>query len=66
MSATQIGWSGSLYVGGAVLGALLFGRMADEVLLASQRVVPQRLQELGYRFACPTLAAALAAELGAG
>ena len=29
LSATQIGLSGSLYVGGAVLGALLFGRMAD-------------------------------------
>jgi MFS family permease len=29
LSAAQIGWSGSAYVGGAVLGALYFGRMAD-------------------------------------
>ena len=29
LSATQVGWTASLYVGGAVLGALLFGRMAD-------------------------------------
>ena len=31
LSATQIGWSGSLYVGGAVLGALFFGRLADRL-----------------------------------
>lgn len=29
LSASQIGWAGSLYVGGAVIGALLFGRLAD-------------------------------------
>jgi MFS family permease len=29
LTATQIGWAGSLYVGGAVLGALVFGRLAD-------------------------------------
>jgi len=29
LSAAQIGWTGSLYVGGAVLGALVFGRLAD-------------------------------------
>ena len=29
LSATQIGWAGSAYVGGAVLGALYFGRLAD-------------------------------------
>ena len=29
LSAAQIGWTGSLYVGGAVVGALMFGRLAD-------------------------------------
>jgi MFS family permease len=29
LSSAQVGWAGSLYVGGAVLGALLFGRLAD-------------------------------------
>ncbi|NYT38137.1 MFS transporter [Allopusillimonas soli] len=29
LSASEVGWAGSLYVGGAVLGALIFGRMAD-------------------------------------
>ena len=31
LSAGQIGWAGSLYVGGAVLGALVFGRAADRL-----------------------------------
>jgi MFS family permease len=31
LSAAQIGWSGSLYVGGAVIGALLFGRLTDRL-----------------------------------
>lgn len=29
LSAAEIGWSGSLYIGGAVIGALVFGRMTD-------------------------------------
>ena len=49
---------------------LLLGRaMADELLLASIRVVPTRLQQLGYEFALPRLEQALAAALdgrGAG
>jgi MFS family permease len=31
LSAGQIGWAASAYVGGAVLGALFFGRLADRV-----------------------------------
>ncbi|RJF96038.1 MFS transporter [Noviherbaspirillum saxi] len=30
LGATQIGWAGSLYVGGAVIGALAFGRLTDQ------------------------------------
>jgi MFS family permease len=29
LSAAQVGWSGSAYIGGAVLGALFFGRLTD-------------------------------------
>ena len=39
------------------------GEMADALLLSSQRVLPQRLQQLGYIFANSDLAAALAAIL---
>jgi MFS family permease len=31
LSAVQIGWTGSLYVAGAVLGALWFGRLTDRL-----------------------------------
>ncbi|MDM0056342.1 MFS transporter [Variovorax fucosicus] len=31
LTATQIGGAGSLYIGGAVIGALLFGRLADRL-----------------------------------
>jgi uncharacterized protein (TIGR01777 family) len=38
---------------------LVFGEMADAVLLAGQRVVPQRLQQAGYVFRHPELEMAL-------
>jgi uncharacterized protein len=43
---------------------LLFGEMADTALLASQRAVPARLLESGYRFRFPTLEPALRFLLG--
>lgn len=47
----------------AALG-LAFGRMADEVLLASQRALPARLERAGFDFAFPSLGDALTFELG--
>jgi uncharacterized protein len=43
---------------------LALGEMADALLLASQRVVPRRLEESGYRFMHPQLEPALASILG--
>ncbi len=43
---------------------LLMGEMGEELLLASTRVVPNRLQETGYQFRCPTLDGALRHLLG--
>ena len=40
------------------------GGMGDEMLLASQRALPERLQERGFRFAFPELEGALRYELG--
>ena len=47
-------------------GVLTFflGRMAEETLLASQRVKPQRLTESGFRFDFPTLDLTLSHLLG--
>jgi uncharacterized protein len=42
---------------------LALGEMADALLLSSQRVVPQRLQQLGFRFQHADLASALGAVL---
>jgi len=38
---------------------LALGEMADALLLSSQRVVPEKLQRLGYPFAYQTLESAL-------
>lgn len=48
---------------------LVYGQLADELLIASARVVPQRLEAAGYRFRHPTIEMALRAALrpaGAG
>jgi len=45
---------------------LALGEMADALLLSSQRVAPQKLQQLGYRFLHPDLPTALSAVLSAG
>lgn len=39
---------------------LALGEMADALLLSSQRVIPSRLEQAGYRFMQPDLAVALA------
>jgi len=43
---------------------LAFGEMADQALLASARVVPAKLVEVGYRFADPEIAPALGSLIG--
>jgi NAD dependent epimerase/dehydratase family enzyme len=45
---------------------LAFGRMADELLLASQRAEPARLLASGYQFRFPELEGALRHLLGRG
>jgi hypothetical protein len=42
---------------------LVFGQMADELLLASQKAIPQRLTEAGFAFKHPQLQAALEAAI---
>jgi hypothetical protein len=48
----------------AFAARLALGQMADELLLASQRVLPARLEASGYPFRHPTLEGALRAALG--
>ena len=43
---------------------LAFGEMADEMLLASQRVIPKRLNDAGFEFDYPELEGALRKHLG--
>jgi uncharacterized protein (TIGR01777 family) len=47
----------------AFAARLALGQMADDLLLASARVVPRKLTENGYVFRFPTLEACLTAEL---
>ena len=42
----------------------MFGKMADEMLLSSTRVAPERLRERGFHFEHPELEPALRALLG--
>lgn len=53
----------ALFPAPAIALRLALGEMADALLLASQRVVPQRVQQLGYRFQHQDLGMALAATL---
>jgi len=48
----------------AVAMRVLFGQMADELLLSSERMVPKRLLEAGFEFRYPRLEGALEAILG--
>jgi hypothetical protein len=48
----------------AFVARLMLGEMADELLLGSQRVEPQRLLQTGYRFDYPELTPALNHLLG--
>jgi uncharacterized protein (TIGR01777 family) len=45
---------------------MVFGEMADELLLAGQRVVPRKLQAAGFQFRHPELEEALRFELARG
>jgi hypothetical protein len=48
----------------AIVARAAFGGVADELLLASQRVIPKRLLAAGHQFGWPTLEAALSHSLG--
>ena len=50
-------------VPGFVMRALL-GEVADELLLAGQKVLPKRLQEAGFTFHYPDISSALGQLLG--
>jgi uncharacterized protein len=53
----------ALFPAPALTLRLALGEMADALLLSSQRVRPQRLQQLGYSFSLPELVPALSALL---
>ena len=43
----------------AFAARIAFGEMADEMLLVSQKVIPKKLSQIGFKFAFPDLEAAL-------
>jgi uncharacterized protein len=53
----------ALFPAAAFALRLALGEMADALLLSSQRVAPQALEKLGYRFLHPNLPSALSAVL---
>lgn len=57
-------WRPAFFPMPAWAARLAFGEMADELLLASARVLPRRLQETGFRFDHPDLEEALRHLLG--
>jgi uncharacterized protein (TIGR01777 family) len=57
-------WRPTIFPLPGFMAHLMFGEMADELLLASTRVQPVRLQESGYIFRYPNLEAALRHILG--
>ena len=48
----------------AFAARLAFGEMADEMLLASQKVLPKRLSQAGFQFQYPTLESAMRKYIG--
>ena len=48
----------------AFAARLAFGEMADEMLLASQKVLPKRLSQAGFQFQYPTLESAIRKYVG--
>jgi NAD dependent epimerase/dehydratase family enzyme len=48
----------------AFAARLAFGEMADEMLLASQKVMPKRLSQAGFQFKYPQLEDAIRKYLG--
>ena len=48
----------------AFAARLAFGEMADEMLLASQKVMPKRLSQAGFQFQFPTLESAMRKYVG--
>lgn len=63
-SATKKSSGGKSGGKGRNAARLVFGEMADELLLASARVEPARLRRTGYRFRFQTLEEALRHLLG--